>query len=91
VSEDVTDATIYTVNAAVTVTGKARAKQIETLLNLVLARELANVTIEQYVDEHACEHRWRDYSEYGGDFLRGEVCRDCGAVRADVEADGEGR
>jgi len=30
-------------------------------------------------DEHRCEHKWRDYSEYGGDFEKTPiVCRDCG-------------
>jgi len=26
-----------------------------------------------------CEHKWRDYSEYGGDYEKTPVvCRDCG-------------
>jgi len=33
----------------------------------------------EWAAEERCEHRWRNYSEYGGDFAKTPVvCRDCG-------------
>ena len=29
-------------------------------------------------DERECEHKWRDYSANGGDFVGLWTCRDCG-------------
>lgn len=32
-------------------------------------------------DPDECEHRWRNYSHYGGDFIKTPVvCRDCGTA-----------
>ncbi len=33
-----------------------------------------------------CEHKWRDYSEYGGDFKPGELtCKYCGATKGNPD------
>lgn len=78
--------TSFVVRAEIIVESEERAARVAARLTSLLGSDdLTNVTVEPLVNE--CEHRWRDYSEYGGDFLRGECCRDCGAFRADVEAD----
>lgn len=42
------------------------------------------------LESRECEHKWRDYSEYGGDFVVNPiVCRDCGKPKLEFDMETE--
>ena len=64
------------------------AETEENLTDLLPPGYRARIRRWDHADEEEieCEHKWRDYSEYGGDFKPGELtCKYCGATKADPD------